>query len=249
MTKLLRLCLSALLPLITTTAPLADELTPSSAYVYATAKSKYVLGSGVLASPSAVLQGGTTVSWKNGVYVDLWGSGPFSSKADNSYGNEMDTTAGWLGEIGKAKIDAGIAHYNLYPVGKIDKFDLFDIFAEISPKDGILVGEKSTITPFARVELLKSSGRNISAAVIYGGIYNNIPLGDGWAFDQKVRVGSWSNIASLSAGYIGYYKAEVSRTLENGLRIGVYAERYQPFSMDGGRVPNTIFGVNVGMNF
>ncbi|MFA5841977.1 MAG: TorF family putative porin [Candidatus Paceibacterota bacterium] len=239
------LCLLAIIFSFNTFA-LAEGLKPTT-YVYGVAKSAYVLGSGSVGSPNSVAQGGVTFSWKSGFYLDLWGSAPFKSNNDNHFGKETDVTAGWKGEMGGLKMDAGIAHYNLYPVSKLDSFDLTDIFGEISPRKAWVVGKESTVTPFFRAEILNSSGRGVKNEVVgYAGLYNNIPLGNSWSLDQKFQVGHQPKLPGLSPGWNGYYKLSLSRALSNKLTVGVIAERYQPFGLDGDRVGKNVYGITFG---
>jgi hypothetical protein len=216
-----------------------------SVYVYGGLHSKYVLGAGIVASEGAVAQGGTNFSWKNGMYLDVWGSVPFQSRPENDYGKETDLVVGWKGDTGLLKLDLSLAYYNLYPTRKVGSDDMIDIVGEATLKNPWTVG-KATFVPFAKAEVMNSSGRGIHGATQFlAGLYNTIPTGDGWSVKQKFQVGYQPNMPGLSAGWNGYYKVGVERTW-NALTVGAQYQRYQPFGLDAGRIPHNVFGVTFG---
>jgi hypothetical protein len=225
---------------------LANDSGPTT-YLYGGVKSGYVIKNMFLASPDTVFQGGATLSWKNGVYLDLWGSTPLESNSDNHSGKEVDLTVGWKGDAGSLRMNVGIAHFNLYPVSRVNSSDIVDTFAEVSPQKTWVLGVDSTLTPFVRTEVLNSPGNNIKNALFaFAGVYSKTPLGNNWSLDQKLQIGHIPEIGKFAPGWDGYYKIGFSRTFAKHMMVGIEAQRYMAFNLDKGRTSHNIYGVTFG---
>jgi hypothetical protein len=229
----------------------ADGLKPDSIVVYGGAYSKYVRTNGSFASPNSVFQGGVTFSWKNCMYLDLWGSEPFYRTNKNRFGSETDVTIGCKNEVGAMKFDVGIAHYNLYPLNRFNGGDVTDIFAEVAPKTAWQIGNGGSISPYLRMEVLSASAVRVNnAQVYYAGLRNNFSLTGKWSFMQQLQAGHQPTIPDVwGSGWVGYYKAEARYAVSEKLTANMSFQRYQPVHMDGGRTPSNVLGAGFVYKF
>ncbi len=225
-----------------------EGLKLDNTYVYGGVYSKYTLGNGVVASEGAVAQGGVTFTLKSGLYADIWGSAPFSSKPANDYGKESDLTIGWKGSVGDFSTHVGFGIYNLYPTRKFNSDEVYEVFGEVSLKNPWRIGKDSSLNPFVKIAVLNSDGRNINNAVqVFAGVYNSIPLGNGWEVKQMARVGHQPEFpGGLSSGWNGRYKLGVEHTFSNKVTVGAGYQREFALGLDGGRKNENVFMLTFG---
>lgn len=205
----------------------AKGLKPEIITAYGEYNSKYILGSGLVSSPTPVGQGGITFSWKNGTYFDLWGSLPPTSRPDNQYGREVDVTAGWRGTLKNARVDVGLSHWNLYPVGKIDGSDFSIIFAEFSPKDSWKLSKDSSLTPYGRYELRDAPSRGVHMAPVYGGgLRHTVAITGPWSFNESISIFHQPSTSGFEAGLVGRYRGSVNYATNKSTSVDLHVERF-----------------------
>jgi len=214
-----------------------------SIYGYGAVKSSYVLGNALEMSDKPVIQGGVTFSWKSGLYLDIWGSRPFKKQYSTDFGNEIDLTLGWKGPLLGFRADAGVAHYNLYPVSRLEGNDIWGAYIELTPS------EPSIFYSFVRLETIHSTSRNVSfAKQIDVGVRYHMPLRN-MKLHHEARASFRESFPGVGGGTIFSYKASLEVPISKEFTVSPFYERRQPLHLDGGRVPHNIVGIGFGVSF
>ena len=76
---------------------------------------KYIaFGTGSLLSKDPAVQSDVNISFKNGLYIDLWNSRSLKgSWNDDSFGNEVDYQVGWRGAVAtNLSLDIGVTYFD-----------------------------------------------------------------------------------------------------------------------------------------
>lgn len=93
----------------------AQDNTSPSITMSSYAANKYLaFGTGSVLTKDSVAQTDLFVSFKSGLYVDLWNSRSLTGKwNDGSFGNEVDYGAGWKGSVAKSLIlNVGVTYFD-----------------------------------------------------------------------------------------------------------------------------------------
>lgn len=165
-------------------------------------------------------QGGTTATWKDGWYLDLWGSencGMKSLTKDKS--SEFDFTGGWAGTCWlDLTCHVQVAHYVEPTLGSfrydIDRarFELKDTFALLGGTFEWYVGNDYFSFQHAP-----------DTDVVRGGVSAHWQVSDHWTVG--VRLGVAHDIHPDNT--TGSYELEASYDFGNGFSAGPYVEGFQ----------------------
>ncbi len=115
--------------------------------------SQYVLNSGVVFHEGPVVQTDAFLTLPKGFYLDFWWSaGLNDARPSSNFGDEIDYTAGWSGEIGKKLVlDIGVAYFDLWPLFETGgDGNVVKPYAKLSRT--FEVGKKHELTPLLAIE-------------------------------------------------------------------------------------------------
>lgn len=242
--KKIRFLLGAVLMLFGTVPVFADP----SVSVYVGVKNKKVLDNGVITAKDPVVQGDVKLAFENGIYLDFWLSRCLSDTAGNTLGNESDYTVGWERVVGGINVDVGIAFFDLYRTSRFDRNDVTQFFGEVSPKTPWTIG-KTTLSPYARVEVISSTGMGFSNEPVYFvGLRHTWPVTEQLSVLQRLQVSEHPDLPGVAGGTVVSYKIQLPyKTGAYGITVTPSYERIQPF-IDG-RPKSDVFGLQLSRAF
>lgn len=218
----------------------------SSVLVYGGVMNKYVIGNGIISAKDPVAQGGVKFSFENGTYLDLWLSRRFSDAEGNAYGNESDLTLGWSGAVGSVSVDTGVAVFNLYPTTRVDRNDVTQLFAEVSPKTAWTIGT-TTLSPYVRLEVVSSTGMGFRNEPIYFvGLRHTWSATGRLSVLQRLQISEQPDLPGVSGGVVVSYKLQVPYTI-GGITVTPSYERIHPII--NGRPKSNILGLQFARVF
>ena len=128
-----------------------DWEVPSIALRSVTAN-KFMFSNGGVGYGKSVIQTDLNVSFKSGIYFDLWNSLPFK-KNKEELGTELDYNMGWTGSIGgKTSIDVGVTYCDAPKMGRVGGGnDVFYSYLKIIQSVGEFsiygAAENNSVTP------------------------------------------------------------------------------------------------------
>lgn len=97
--------------------------------------SKYLgFGTGNVLSKDPAVQSDLFISWKNGLYLDLWNSrGLKGTWNDSSLGNEVDYKIGWKGQVAeKLTLNVAVTYFDEPSVGTFGAGDILYTYAYLT---------------------------------------------------------------------------------------------------------------------
>ena len=172
---------------------------------------KYLLRNGKVLYKRPVFQTDLNVQFKNGVYVDLWGSTGLNRK--ENFGREVDLTVGYA----NPHFDFGVSYYNLVPLQKLSG-DLIDAYAEM--RRTFTLGDHA-LTPYAKVDAMivtKDTGRN-------SGFFGAIGARHAWQIHPRVSINESiellydSSIFGGDSGLVGRYDMGINVKLSKSVTV------------------------------
>ena len=119
----------------------------------------------------------------------------------HSDGNEFDLSAGWKGNVGGLKLDAGVLYGDINPVGHSNSGDFVSPYLELGYP--IRAG-RHTFTPFVKGELAyveHAAGRD-GSQVRFG-------AADAWKMNKKLTLNQKLFILHTSHGVYGVTEGEI----------------------------------------
>ncbi len=199
--------------------------------VYALVKNKSVNDSGLVLAVDPVVQGGITFTLQQGGYLDLWFSHATGSGPANDYGDEVDFTLGWRGRIaGEIDANLGVAELDLYPTQNLNSHNVTKIFAEIAPLRLAVPLGPTTLTPYARVEVIRSTGRGYTGkGLYYLGARDVWAVGQGLSLVQRLHLLDTPDLPGVSGGLVASYKLEAPYALGHGVVFTPSFEWIHPY--------------------
>lgn len=171
--------------------------------------SEYVGAMGVVVHNKPVLQTDLCLSLPKGFYFDIWHSaGLDDDDLSSNFGDEIDLTGGWTGEIGKNfYLNVGLIYYDIYPLLEGDQLDAFVPFIEAGRN--FEVGSH-TIVPFGRLEVNLLTGDTNSGVYLFAGVKHVWKLPADFSIRQKADLFYDSGGFGMIPGLLGRYEGELS---------------------------------------
>lgn len=158
-------------------------------------------------------------------------------------------TVGWKDSVGDWQYDFGLAYFNLQDNSQLNSRDIWQVFAEVSPKEGWTFG-KLTTTPYARLELAHAPGRDMFFEPTYlVGLRNKVPLTGTVALNLQLQASYRGDMGGIPGGMVYYAKVALpwNPTAVKGLTIAPTYERYQPNI--SGVPPSDVFSLSANYTF
>lgn len=221
-------------------------ITASAHTVSVTVMDKYVVNKGITLHDGPVLQIDAFFGLRLGFYFDLWASKSLDRLSINdSFGNEIDLTLGWAGNVRGFGVDAGIAYFDLIELFSLNGGDVVQPFIELNKT--FIPADAHTLTPYVRVEIMLPvgwEGNPSSGAHIFAGVKHNWKVLDRLALNQKAAVMyDTGTFAGFSSGILGSYDLGLSVALTESVSVGPTFKVVFPVSdLDDGRKTEYAFG-------
>ncbi len=183
---------------------------------------------GTLVHNNPVLQSDLTLEHA-GLYLNIWWSTDMDGNYSSSYGDEVDYTVGWSGSVWKLDIDASLAYYDNYKLGKAvgDGFG-----AKILVSNDFDLNEKHALRPFIRASYyfpLKNKDPQEGWSLV-GGVAHV------WKANEKLTLTSSASVIhddgafGQETGNIFVWNEKLEFTLTEHLTLDIGADYYKPLS-------------------
>lgn len=150
-----------------------------------------------------VVQSDVTVSWKNGLYFNLWGQSNLDGHSNA--GREVDATVGW----NNRHLKLGLTYFDLNPPLDASRADVLRPFLE-APWP-IKIGERHTLTPYLRLEYLHATRQSETNS----GTFSIVGLRHAWNATSTITLDhvGWllydSSVFRSDTGVMGRYELRV----------------------------------------
>lgn len=214
--------------------------------------SKYVGDTGTVFYNHPVVQNDLTISHKSGMYFDLWVSTSLKNAGvSTNYGNEIDYTIGWAGELSGIGIDAGVSYWDIVTLFKMPEDDIIQPYLELNKKFNVIEGH--VFTPSIRVEYaIPARGNDASSKVLH--IHS--ALKHGWEISKEVSLSQKVILTYDNGAYgadkalVGAYEFNPSYKVASWLALDGSAKVISPFThVNDGRKTEWIFGAGLSTSF
>jgi len=212
--------------------------------------SRYLGSDSAVIHDDPVLQNDVFILLANGFYFNIWQSvGLDDTDLSSNFGDELDFTLGWNGNIDKFGLDMGIIYIDGLPVFEMAQGDSLMPYIELNR--GFDITAKHSLTPYAKLELLFPLNGDYSSSDISGGIKHNWQLSDRFAISQKAYLLYDNGVWGFDDGVIGGYNMDLSWKLSEKFAINpLMLKITTPMaSLNDGRKTEMVFGTGLTFHF
>ncbi len=214
--------------------------------------SQYVGDTGTVFYNRAVSQNDLTISHKSGVYLDVWTSTSLKNAGvATNYGNEVDYTLGWAGEISGVGIDAGVSYWDLVKLFEMPEGDIVQPYLELNKKVELAVGH--TLTPSVKAEYgIPAKGNDpLSKGLhVHGALKHGWEISKHFSLNQKAVLTYDDGAYGASRALVGAYEFAPTVKLTSWLSLEGSAKVIGPLSqVDDGRKAEYIFAGGFSTSF
>lgn len=157
----------------------------------------------------AVLQTDLFISLPRGFYFDIWHSmGLDDTKLSSNYGDEVDYTLGWAGNIKGLGLDLGLSYYDCFKIFRGSGYDAFVLYSEASKP--IQLSRTHLLTPFVRFEFQLPTGDLKNGLYSYAGVKHSWQITPKMTIKQKANLFYDTGAYGMKSGLLGHYEASLS---------------------------------------
>ena len=174
-------------------------------------KANYLGGDGAVFYDGPVQQTDAFLSWKNGIYADIWTSTSFNAK--KNFGKEVDFTLGKSGKLGEFGYSADINYFAIIIT------DVANTNAELSRS--FQLNHRTNLTPFIRGEyyfpVQKGGPRRGVMGVV--GAKSNINLAPRLVLTIKAQLKKDSGAFGFNSALLGQGRADLTLVVSGRFSI------------------------------
>jgi len=234
-----------------------EEQPPLSFKLSTGAYSKYLLEAGNLAYDGPVVQTDLTLFFNKppikGAYFNVWWSAGFDdSNLNSNYGDEVDYTVGWAGEVKGFTLDIGVSLFEMYRIGSL-KGDIIHPYLEVGRP--FHLSPQHTLTPFFKVTGVsflpdEEGDRPDGALRMFLGAKHLWSITPGFSISQRAYVLHDEGACGRDSGFIGRYFAGFEKSIAKGLSFNAGITVSSPIThLDDDRKTEVVYGGGLVFRF
>lgn len=213
--------------------------------------SKYLFINGAIFYDEPVAQTDLLVGLPKGFYFDLWWSvGLDDTNLSSNFGDEVDYTLGWAGNIGNFDVNLGVSYFDLFKL--LDTGgdgDVLQPYIELGRT--LKLGEKHELTPslaFQWHQPFKSSMS--SGGYLIGGVRDQFQLNPRVSINSEVGLVYDTGAYNYDNGLVGFASLEASWQLTEKFAMQLPSIMVtEPISTSDERTTQVAFGLGFSINF
>ncbi|KKQ52436.1 MAG: hypothetical protein US70_C0009G0031 [Parcubacteria group bacterium GW2011_GWD2_38_11] len=189
----------------------------------------------------------------SGVYLEIWVSTSLKNAGvSTNYGNEIDYTLGWAGEVAGIGIDAGVSYWDIATLFESPEGDIVQPYLELNKKFDI-IEEGHTLTPSIKAEYgIPAKGNDVGSK----GLHMHTALKHNWEISKDFSINHQVEMVYDYGAYgadkalIGAYEVCPSYVVADWLSLDASAKVISPLTkVDDGRKTEWIYGGGVTFSF
>lgn len=210
---------------------------------------KYLGTNGFVYHEEPVIQTDLFISLPKGFYVDIWHSvGLDDNNLSSNYGNELDYTLGWSGEIKGFLFDTGISYFDIYKTFENSGEDIIQPYVVLSKEIPV---SNSVFSPYLKAELpFSAKNSNSKGIYLYAGINHLLELTEKLSVNHEMYFLHDNGAFGLNSGIIGGYNAGLSYNISNHVILEpILIKTTTPLFGAELRKTETVFGSGITFNF
>lgn len=214
---------------------------------------QYVGDTGVVVYNRPVSQNDLTITHiPSGIYLDIWQSISLNhSGRSTNFGNEIDYTLGWSGDIAGIGIDTGVAYLDLITLFKMTEGDVVQPYIELNKK--LDIAERHTLTPYVRVEYgipAKGNAKEFKGLYVYTGLKHGCQVSKNISISQKAAIIYDDGAYAADRAWVGTYEIAPSYRITDWLSFDLTGKIIGPFTnVNDGRKTQFIGGGGFSVNY
>jgi len=221
--------------------------------------SKYVGNAGAVFHAGAVQQTEITATLKSGIYFDIWHSMAWRDHSSQNedgeetmdYGNEIDWTIGWSGDLGESgfTIDAGVSYFDCANLWQTE-FDTINPYVTIGYSTELTAEQK--LSTSVKVELPVVVGENFAGN---HGTYITAGVEHTWQASEKLSLSHGPSLIiddnpyEMDKGLIGRYQVSADYALTEKVSLNATVSASSPLTSMSDRETEIVSGVGLKISF
>lgn len=218
----------------------------SNGTIQSSVLNKYVDTDGLVYYDKPVIQTEFTYALgSKGFYLDIWDSQALNGK--RNFGDEIETSLGWSHD-GAVSVDVGISYYDILPLFKGPKGDVYVAYAKLSKSFD--KGDFGTWKPFVMLTGYKTGrGSDYSGgARVQGGVSFSKTVGK-TTFEATTALTKDDGTFDDPPAWVGSQSLDLSWNVKKvSLKLPILTA-YTPLSGHSGRQSSVVVGANIAYNF
>jgi hypothetical protein len=194
--------------------------------------SEYIYSNGNVGDKGDDIQSNLTVTMPDGefgvpgrMFFNIWGSKSMDDGREHSFGNEIDLTVGWIGNVGDLKAVVWADYFDLHRLTDADG-DVVRLCGEVS-KD-FKLGDH-TLTPFAAMIhniILKGDDGILPGA----GLRHSLPITDKLTLSHSAEFDYDEGSCDNSAAFLFFYSAGLFWDISKNASVGMQFKLFEPLT-------------------